>query len=162
MRFADDVRWTASDFVFAAALIGGVGAAGEITARRTRNAAFRAGVGVALAAAFLLVWVNAAVGILGNANNPLNLLYGAVLAVALFGAIAAEFRPRGMARAMTSAAVAQALVGLVGVYAAGDEPPGALGIVAVTGFFVALFAGSAWLFRKADRDRGPPADSAPA
>ena len=49
--------WGLADFVFAGALVVGVGVTYELAARRTGNRAYRAAVGVALAAAFLLVWV---------------------------------------------------------------------------------------------------------
>ena len=39
--------------------------------RKTGDAAYRTAVGVALAAAFLLIWVNGAVGIIGSENNDI-------------------------------------------------------------------------------------------
>lgn len=54
-----------------------------------------------------------------------------------------------MARAMLAMALAQALVGAVALIA-GMVPAynSALEILGLTGLFVALFVGSAWLFRK--------------
>lgn len=105
--------WTASDFVFMAALVGGVRIAFELAARKG-DTAYRIGAGAALAAAFLLVWVNAAVGMIGSEDNPYNLLFGGVLAVALTGATVARFRPAGMARAMLAAAAAAHVAVAVG------------------------------------------------
>lgn len=149
MQFTAEVHWTGSDFVFAGVLIGGAGGAFELVVRARQNGAYRAGMALALAAAFLLVWLNAAVGIIGSEDNPLNLLYGAVVLVALVGALAARFGARGMAHAMTAAAIAQALVGIVAITAGANEPPGPAGLGLLNGFFVALFSGSAWLFRRA-------------
>ncbi len=149
MRITDAVNWTAFDFVFAAVMIGGVGIAFELAVRTTRNLAYRAGSGLALVTAFLLIWINAAVGIIGDEGNPLNLLYGVVLATALAGAIGARFRARGMARAMTAAAIVQALVGGVAVVAGGSAPPGPTGQIVLNGLFVLLFAGAALLFARA-------------
>jgi hypothetical protein len=146
MHFTREVNWTPFDFAFAAALIGGVGLAFEVTARATRNNAYRGAVAIALAAAFLLIWINGAVGIIGDEDNPLNLLYIGVIAIAFGGAGWARFRPRGAARAMLAAAVATTAVGVVAVVAGGSEPPGIIGLVVLNGFFVALFLGSAWLF----------------
>ena len=153
MRFTSEVNWTASDFVFAGVLIGSVGVTLELAVRMTRNHAYRAGVGLVLAAAFLLIWINGAVGIIGSEDNPLNLLYGGVLAIALAGAVGAGFQPHGMAREMTAAAVAQGLMAVVAIVAASNEPPGPAGLVMLNGFFVALFLGAAWLFRKAAREQ---------
>ena len=159
MQVTREVNWTASDFVFAAVLIGGAGLVLELAARATRSLAYRGGVALLVAAAFLLVWINAAVGIIGDEDNPLNLLYGGVLAVALVGAVAGRFRARGLARSAAAAAIAQALIGAVAVVAGRDQPPGAIGLVMLNGFFVALFACSAWLFdraaRQADRTGAP-------
>jgi hypothetical protein len=44
-------------------------------------------------AAFILIWMNLAVGIIGSEDNPANLMYGGVLAVAIVGAFMVRFRP---------------------------------------------------------------------
>ena len=89
----------------------------------------RSAVGVGIAAAFTLVWVN--------------------------GAVIARFRPRGLARALFAAALAQALVGLVAMIAGfgSTGPAWPLGISMATGFFCALWLVSAWLFGKAAREQ---------
>ncbi len=147
--------WTALDFVFAGVLFAAVGGTLELAARMTRNTAYRAGVGVALAAAFLLIWINAAVGIIGSEGNPANAMYIGVLGIAALGAVVARARPGGMARAMTAAAAAQLLVALIALLAGlgATEPPGPTGVLLLNGFFVALFLGSAALFRVAARDQ---------
>jgi hypothetical protein len=77
---------------------------------RTCNTAYRFAVGVALAAAFILVWLNLAVGVIGTEDDLATLMYVGVLAVGIIGAIIARFRPHGMARALFATALAQALV----------------------------------------------------
>lgn len=153
MQFTDEVQWTGSDFVFAGVVIGSVGVAAELAVRRSRNLAYRAGAGIALLAAFLLVWINAAVGIVGD-DNPLNLLYGVVLIVALAGGIGAGFRAAGMVRAMQAAAVAQGLVALIAFLAAPNEPPGQVPILGLNLVFLAMFAASAALFARAAQAEG--------
>jgi hypothetical protein len=120
-----------------------------------RNA-YRAAVGVALAAAFILVWLSLGVGIIGADGDPANSMYFGVLAVGIIGAIIARFRPHGMARALFATALAQALVAVIALIAGLGlpwSPP--LEILVLNGFFVALFAGSALLFRYAARERTP-------
>ena len=46
----------------------------ELAPRMTGNSAYRTG-GIAVAAAFILVWMNLADGVIGTEDNPLNLLY---------------------------------------------------------------------------------------
>ena len=64
MQVTDQVDWGVFDFVFAAMLIGGVGAGWELALRMTRNRAWRVAIAMALAAAFLLIWAELAVGII--------------------------------------------------------------------------------------------------
>ena len=154
--------WTLFDFVFAGALIFGTGLTYVLVARKAGNIAYRFAVGVALAAAFILVWLTGAVGIIGTEDNNANLMYVGVLAVGIIGAIIARFRPHGMARALFATALAQALVAVIAlIFGLGSgSPPGVLGILILNGFFVALFVGSALLFRYAGREQ-PPAGAGP-
>jgi hypothetical protein len=154
MQFTDGVNWDVADFVIAGALLVGVGVPYELAVRKTGDTAYRAAVGVALAAAFLLVWVNGAVGIIGSEANDANLMYYGVLAVGVIGAFVARFRPGGMARALVATALAQASVAVIAlVYGLGGPASGPAEILILNGCFVALFAGSAWLFRRAARGR---------
>ena len=150
--------WTLFDFVFAGALIFGTGLTYVLVARKAGNIAYRAAVGVALAAAFILVWLTGAVGIIGSEDNPANVMYFGVLAVGIIGAIVARFRPHGMARALLVTALAQALVAVIAlIIGLGSpwSPPGVLGTLILNGFFAALFVGSALLFRDAAREQTP-------
>lgn len=143
--------WSVGDFVFAGVLLFGSLGTYEIAARTTGNIAYRAGVGVAIAAAFLLVWINAAVGITDSDADAMYLL---VLAIGIVGSFVALFRPAGMARAMFATALATALVGVIALIA-GVVPAhnSAFEILGITGLFVALWVGSALLFRQAARGR---------
>ncbi|MFU8889215.1 MAG: hypothetical protein ACNA8N_11505 [Trueperaceae bacterium] len=80
MRFTDDVAWSPFDFVFMGALLFGTFLTFDAAARRLASRAQRAAFAAALATAFLLVWVNASVGIIGAPGGP-NVLYLGVLAV---------------------------------------------------------------------------------
>ena len=118
------------------------------------NTSYRSAVGVALAAAFILVWLSLGVGIIGKDGDPANLMYFAVLAVGIIGAIIARFQPHGMARALFATALAQALVTVIALTAGLGLPwSGPAEILGLNGFFVAMFVGSAWLFRRSARER---------
>ena len=147
MQFTDEVNWTVSDFVFAGALMFGALGTYELAVRKTGNTAYRAAAGVALAATVLLLWANGAVGITDSAADA---MYVGVPAVGIIGALVARFQARGMARAMFAAALAQALIGAVALIA-GMVPAynSAFEILAITGFFAALFVGAGLLFRQA-------------
>ncbi len=142
MQFTSEVNWSPGDFVFAAILIGGSALAYDIAALTRASHAYRGGVALALAAAFLLIWINGAVGIIGNEANPANLMFGGPLAIAFLGALLSRFHPRGMARTMAAAGVAQIAVGGIALI---------MGVLIpfVTLFFAALGGASGLLFRKA-------------
>ena len=152
MQFTAEVKWSVVDFAFAGVLLAGAGIAYELAVRARGDTAYRAAVAVALAAAFILVWVSLSVGIIGKDGDPANLLYLGVLAVGVTGSVIARFRPAGMARALLATALAQVLVGVIALAGRLGHPwSGPLEILGLTAFFVALFAASALLFRKAAR-----------
>jgi len=139
------------DLVVFGALLIGVGFTYELAARWADSFAYRVAVGLALAAALALVWVNLAVGVIGPEHDDANLMYGGVLGVGIVGAVIARLRPHGMARAMLATALAQALVAVIALLAGfgSTGPSWPLDILGLTGFFAALWLTSAWLFRKA-------------
>jgi hypothetical protein len=150
MQFTSEVVWTLSDFVIAGALLFGTGLTYLLVARLGNNGTYRLAVGIAVMAGLLLVWINLAVGFIGSEDNPANLLFGGVLAVACIGAIVARFRPRGMAYAMFAAALAQFVVPLIA--ASIWKPEVDWGMVQVLVFntvFAGIWATSGWLFRRA-------------
>jgi hypothetical protein len=157
MQVTDEVDWDVADFAIFGAMLVGASGTYELAARMTGDTLYRAAVGVALAAAFILVWITLAVGIIGSEDNPANLMYCGVLAVGIIGAVIARFQPHGMARALVATALAQALVGLIALIAgsgsAGPNWPGEL--LVLTGFFAALWLIAAWLFWKAVREQTP-------
>ncbi len=124
-----------------------------LQARMPQSKAYQYGVGLALATAFLLFWVNGAVGIIGSENNDANMMYIGVIAIGLAGAGIARFRPRGMAFAMFATAAAMVLVAVValGTGLGVDGPIWPRDVVFITAFFSALWVGSAFLFQHAAR-----------
>ena len=114
--------------------------------------AYRSAVAVALGGAVILVWLSLGVGIIGKDGDPANLMYFGVLAVGAIGAALARLEATGMSRALLAMAIAQALVAAIALVARLGlpwSPPAE--ILILNAFFVALFAGSAWLFRRAAR-----------
>jgi hypothetical protein len=153
MQITDEVVWDLADFAVAAALLVGAGLVHQVAARKAAGIAYRAAFGVALAAALLLVWLNLAVGIIGEPGERANAMYLGVLTVGIAGAVIARLRPHGMARALLATALAQAVVAVLALIAGKAQPPVSSELVGLNGLFVALFVGSAWLFRRAARRR---------
>ena len=122
-----------------------------VVARRARSASYRIAVTIAALGAFAMVWVNGAVGIIGNEDNDANLLFFGVLAVAALGAAIARFRARGMAIALYTTAAAQVAIAVYAITmqlgAAGPIWP--RDILMLTAFFTAVWLMSGWLFNRA-------------
>lgn len=66
MQFTDEMAWDLADFVLAGALLVGTGLTYVMLARKLSNTRHRAIVGVVFALALFLVWVELAVGIIGD------------------------------------------------------------------------------------------------
>lgn len=160
MQFTNEVHWTPSDFIFAGGLLFGTGFMYILVTRIMAtqivdNTAYRVAVGFALFTGLFLIWVNAAVGIIGSENNPFNVMYFGVIAVGIIGGFLARFRPHGMIRTMFAMALVQALItaiALIGGFY--QTPPSTVfHIIGVNGFFITLFVVSALLFRYAVQEQ---------
>lgn len=153
LPFVIGAPWSSADYVFTAVMLGVAGGAIELGHRASTGLAYRAATLIAVAAAFLLVWINAAVGFFGSEDNDVNAVFGLVLLVAVGGTLLARLRARGVARAIAAAAAMQLAVGLTGL-AAGWAAPGITGVrqtLGGTAFFCALWLTSAALFARAAR-----------
>jgi hypothetical protein len=64
MQLTEEVNWSPGDFVVAGALLFLAGLAYLALAARRSSTGYRAGVGIAIGAALVLVWAELAVGIL--------------------------------------------------------------------------------------------------
>ncbi|GAB5519926.1 MAG: hypothetical protein RhofKO_21770 [Rhodothermales bacterium] len=160
MPFTDEVQWDLADFIIAGVLLGGVGLLYEIVVRKTGSGAYRAGIGLALVAAFLLVWVNGAVGLIGSEGNSANLMYGGVLAVGVIGAFIVRFQASGMAYAMYGVALALIIVAVVVLIGnLGAPSSGSLEIILPNACFVVLFIGSGRLFQVATQRHVDPSQA---
>src|SRR5688500_13970176 len=109
--------WTLFDFVVAGVLLFTAACAYQLVARNATGNAYRLAVGVAVGAALMLVWVVGAVGVVGEEGDRADLMYLGVIAVGIVGAIAARFRPDGMAWALLAMALAQALAAVIALLA---------------------------------------------
>lgn len=145
MQISDGWHWTFGSFVLAGTVIGGLVLLYEFAERASESRAYRAGVAVVLVTSFLSVWTT----IVRDDGNGMG--YFMVIMAAGTGAVAAWFRPAGMARTMLCAAIMQALFGVAVATAPvtasmADGPSRAL---AAGGFFAALWLISAAFFRVA-------------
>lgn len=154
----DGWNWTWSDFLFAWVVFSITTLVYRfLVTRPAANFAYKAGVALAGLAGFLVFWITAAVQIIGD-ENPANILYLGVILTGLAGVGLARFKPAGMAKAAFATAAVTFAIPIVGVILEpSDFSPGIPQVFLLNGFFVAMFAGSGLLFRRAASQPGRPA-----
>ncbi len=155
MQFSDNVVWTLSDFIFAGVLLFGTGLAYELISSKGGTSAYRAAVAMACVSTFLLIWINAAVGIIGD--GPVNILYAAIPLVLLVGSVFSLLKAKGMAITLFATAITQMLIPVIALLFWDTSEiswsPGVAGVFLINAFFAALYAGSGWLFLQSDATR---------
>lgn len=152
MQFSAEVQWSPFDFIAAYVLLTGAGLLYRVATHRAGNLAYRAGAALAVLGGLSLIWVNLAVGFIGNEDNPANLLYGAVLAVGLLGAVLARGEPRGMSRTLAAAAAVQFAVPIVAWLVWRPNFDARVGLIFfLNSCWVLLFVVSALLFHQSAR-----------
>lgn len=131
----------------------GIGLTYQMVTKHVGTPAYRAAAGVAIAAAFFLVWGNFVQA--ADDVNPAAVMYFAVPLVGIIAAATARFRPAGMARALFVTALAQALALAIALMIRNPQvtpwTPAVVRGFAGNAFFGLLFVGSALLFRTAAR-----------
>lgn len=157
-HFVDGWNWPPRAFVLVGTLLFGIGLTYQLVTRNRDAIAYRAAVGIACAATFLLAWGNL---VQWADVTPAAAMYFGVPVVELIGAAVARLRPNGMARALFATALAQTLILAAAlIYLITRNPqvtswtPPELRGFGGNAFFAMLFIVSALLFRKAAR-RGP-------
>ena len=152
-RFVDGWNWPPGTFVLLGTLLFSMGLTYQLVTRNRDAIAYRAAVGIAFAAAFLLAWGN----FVQMADvTPAAAMYFGVPIVGVIGAAVARLRPKGMARALFATALAQSLVLAVALImlitrnpqVTSWTPPELRGFCG-NAFFAMLFVASALLFRHA-------------
>lgn len=142
MQFTAEVDWDGRDFLLIGGMLLIACVCYELGVWISDNLAYRAGFGMAVITAFLLVWVNLAVGMIGDEGDAVNLWFGGVLIIGLVGAGLARFQPRGMARTLVLMTLAQAAIALTALIAGWDER-GAI----LSGCFALLWLAAAAMFK---------------
>jgi hypothetical protein len=124
-----------------------------ISGRAAQGRTYRAGAGLAVVTAFLIVWTTIV------RDDGTGIGYFMVIMAALVGAFSAWFRPAGMARAMAGVAIMQVLLGMLIATAPSTAamPGDALRAELSNGIFAALWLISAILFRAAAKMDSSPA-----
>lgn len=155
MQFTSEVNWEVSDFLVMGSILLALALAYELIARRSKKVGYKTAFGVGLLGAFLLFWVNGAVGIIGNEGQPANYLYTAPIIVIMGGSVISGFKAGGMARTLFIAAAVQMLIPVIALLIwpppETSWSPSIFGVFLLTGFFSWLFLVSGILFKRASK-----------
>ncbi|MCA0909835.1 hypothetical protein [Qipengyuania gaetbuli] len=143
MQFTAEVRWTGTDFVFATILLCALGGGVELAVRMGKGAWHRAGLIAAALAGFATVWINAAVGIIGE--GAINAAFPVMTLIALVASLAMRLRARPMMRVCMAMATGVLAVGLAAEYTSQPDWGPVL-------FFVAVWSVPALLLHLASRE----------
>lgn len=117
---------------------------------------YRGALVLAVGTGLFLIWSALAMGVNGREGDPFERIYLVVLALGMIVAVATGFRPRGMVSALVATALSQAAVVVVALML-GKQHEGATSvfeIIAVNGFFILMFLGSAWMFQRSSLEPG--------
>jgi hypothetical protein len=157
--YIDDWHWGWRGFVVVGAFVFSFALAYELAVKGMSNKSYRFAMGLAMATALVLSWMNFVLAVDVRLGN---FMYLGVVVVGLVGAAIARLTARGMALALAGMTIAQILVPVIGlvVWKTGVAPAAAVPVIRLNAVFIVLFAISALLFRRAARmDAMPPTTS---
>jgi len=146
-RVVEGWNWPAGTFVFVYVLFFATGMAFALIARKMDAWAYKAGVGLALVAGFVLGWANMVH--MTELEDPAYLVYFGVLVMGGVGAWIAQLDARGMARALFAMAVVLAVMAGIQLLLSGAPAGPERNQTIMRGVCVAFFAASGLLFRHA-------------
>ncbi|MBL0913229.1 MAG: hypothetical protein IBJ09_12745 [Bacteroidia bacterium] len=151
MQFSTEVNWSPADFLVMGTLIAGTGMAYVWLSRGPVNRVYRLAAALALGAAFLMIWTNLAVGLIGSGPNAANLMYMVVIPVLIAGTLRARMKAAGMERTMYAASLLLVLLAGIALLTGMQRYSGgsATEILGISGFFAGLFFIAGLLFRYA-------------
>lgn len=151
----DSWNWDWRGFVAAGAFVFSAALVYELVVKSMSNKTYRCAMGLAVASALVLSWVNF---VLAVDVSLANFMYFGVVVVGLVGAAIARLRARGMALAFAGMAIAQILVPFIALvfWKTSVAPGAAVPVIGLNGVFIVLFAISALLFRRAARMNAMP------
>ncbi len=144
-QFVEDWHWGVGGFAFVYVLFFLTGMVIALVSRQMGVWSYKAGVGVAVMAGFVLgwsTWVQAA-----DLENPANFWYDIVLVVGAIGACLARLKALGLAWTLFAMAAVLALISVI--LPSGAPPDMARRMAVGHGVYTALFTAAGLLFRHA-------------
>ena len=115
---------------------------------KTRNPTYLLAAGVAVLGCLMMAYIIAALGLIADEGDRADMVYLVVFGTGLVGTAVARLRPFGMAMTLFAMAFAQAAIGAITFLAGLQLVPlfTVFKVLALNGFFTAMFTASGWLF----------------
>jgi hypothetical protein len=125
----------------------------EVGVRKSARWTYSAGLIVTGLTSLGQAYMNVVAGLIGSPDNPFNVMFYLIAALALTGSLIVQGRATGLVWVMGAAALAQVAAGVVGgMLVPGDAgEPQPAGIMFLTMYFTGLWLNAAALFRAAAR-----------
>ena len=119
----EEMEWTASDYFIVWVMLFVTGTFYAFISRLSSGLIYRSAVAVSCFTGLFMVWSNLAVGIIGNEDNPVNLVYFILIMVGLIASFAVRFKPRGLAYVTGGMAIALAVIAAYAIIAGYHHAP---------------------------------------
>lgn len=115
MIFFSAVNWSFFDFLVAGFLFFITGFAYKLFTYKFDNLYYKIATAIALLFGLLLIWINLAVGIIGDFSDDfsLNIFYFCVIAIGISGSVISRFSPDGMSLTLFFMSGAVALIAVL-------------------------------------------------
>lgn len=144
-----EFNWSPTDFLVMGTIIFCAALFFEFVSRKGNSTLYRIATLIAVITGFLLLWVNMAVGVIGE-DNPANLLYLGVILIGLVGVFAARFQAHKISRVLLGMAILQVLIPVAAyIFWPADFSPGFIKVFHINAVFALLWMFSALLFERA-------------
>jgi hypothetical protein len=145
-----EMQWTLSDYVLVWVMLFTTGITYMFVSRLSSDNTYRAAVALAVVTGLLMVWSNLAVGIIGNEDNMINVVYFIILMLGFIGAFFVRFRSKGLAQVTGGMVLLLATVAIYAILIGMQDWPesSVMEIIGVHMFFMTPLALSAILFHQ--------------
>ncbi len=148
-----EMEWTLSDYILVWLMLFVAGTTYKLVSRLSTDYTYRAAVALAAITGLFMVWSNLAVGIIGNEDNAINVVYFIIIMIGFIGAFWVRFQSKGLLRVLGSMIFLLAGVCIYALMSGMQHMPGSsvMEIVGVHMFFITPLSISAILFRHHSR-----------
>jgi hypothetical protein len=152
--YIDGWNWSIFDFIFAFVVFMGTGITFGYVSRKSNGIVYKLAVAVAVFTSLALIWINGAVGLIGDEDNGTGMLYLGVVLIGFIGIALSRFKATGLSRTAFVMAGAQFLVPIIVLLFMPHitwGSPGIAGTFILNSFFVGAYIISGVLFQHSVR-----------